>query len=127
MILEQHFKVGGFVTSYQRKKYPMDVVHVIGELRKDAAIDRIFSYLNLYDRLQFSEVEEVFIQQFPEHNIDCYTSIETAYVRECQWFNGIHIRAHIVTVQEIIEVSRTINNDGDGVRALTLRSSTACM
>jgi phytoene dehydrogenase-like protein len=75
LILEQHFKVGGFVTSYQRKHYPMDVVHAIGGLSKGAAIDRIFSFLNLYDRLCFNEIEKVFIYRFPECNIDCYTSI----------------------------------------------------
>ena len=29
LILEKHFQVGGYVTTYKRKRYPMDVVHVL--------------------------------------------------------------------------------------------------
>lgn len=76
LILEKHLQVGGYVTTYRRKKYPMDVVHVIGGLRDDAPIDRIFKYLNLYSKVQFSEVEKVFIYQFPGYDISCCTDME---------------------------------------------------
>jgi len=76
LILEKHFQVGGFVTTYKRKKYPMDVVHVIGGLRNDAPIDRIFRYLNLYSKVKFNEVEKVFIYRFPGYDISCYTDME---------------------------------------------------
>jgi len=75
LTLEKHFQVGGFVTTYKRKKYPMDVVHVIGGLQKGAAIDRLFSYINLYDKLKFNEVEKVFIYRFPDCSVDCYTDV----------------------------------------------------
>ncbi len=48
LILEKHFKVGGYVTTYKRKRYPMDVVHVIGGLKNGAPLDKIFKYLNIY-------------------------------------------------------------------------------
>ena len=76
LILEKHFHAGGYVTTYKRKKYPMDVVHVIGGLRNDAPIDRIFRYLNLYSKIQFNEVEKVFVYRFPGYDISCYTDIE---------------------------------------------------
>ena len=38
LILEKHSQAGGYVTTYKRKKYPMDVVHVIGGLKSDAPI-----------------------------------------------------------------------------------------
>ena len=76
LILEKHFQAGGYVTTYKRKKYPMDVVHVIGGLRNDAPIDRIFRYLNLYSKIQFNEVEKVFVYRFPGYDISCYTDIE---------------------------------------------------
>ena len=47
LILERHFQVGGYVTTYKRKEYPMDVPHVIGGLNNDAPLDRIFKYLIL--------------------------------------------------------------------------------
>ena len=76
LILEKHSLVGGYVTTYKRKKYPMDVVHVLGGLKKEATVDRIFSYLNLYGKVQFNEVEKVFIYLFPGYDISCYTDME---------------------------------------------------
>lgn len=48
LILEKHFQVGGYVTSYKRNGYPMDVVHVIGGLKNGAPLDRVFKHLDLY-------------------------------------------------------------------------------
>lgn len=76
LILEKHSQVGGYVTTYKRKKYPMDVVHVIGGLKNDASIDRIFKYLNLYSKVQVIEVEKVFVYRFPGYDISCYTDME---------------------------------------------------
>ena len=76
LILEKHSQVGGYVTAYKRKKYPMDVVHVIGGLRNDAPIHRIFRYLNLYSKIQFNEIEKAFIYRFPGYDISCYTDME---------------------------------------------------
>ena len=76
LILEKHHQVGGYVTTYRQKNYPMDVVHVIGGLRNGAPIDRIFRYLNLYRKVQFNEVEKTFIYRFPGYDISCYTDVE---------------------------------------------------
>jgi phytoene dehydrogenase-like protein len=76
LILEKHFQAGGYVTTYERKNYPMDVVHVIGGLRGGQPIDRIFSYLNLYEKIKFNEVERTFVFKFPGYSISCYTDVE---------------------------------------------------
>lgn len=75
LILEKHFQVGGCVTTYQRKNYPMDVVHVLGGLKDGQPVDRIFGYLNLYSKIKFNEVEKVFIYKFPGYSISCYTDM----------------------------------------------------
>ena len=76
LILEQHTKPGGYVTSYKRKDFLFDVVHVIGGLRKGAPIERVFSYLGLDKKIDFIEVDKVFRFVYPDVTIDCYTDIE---------------------------------------------------
>jgi phytoene dehydrogenase-like protein len=51
LIVEQHSKPGGYVTSYRRNGFLFDVVHVIGGLRKGAPLERIYSYLGLDKKL----------------------------------------------------------------------------
>jgi all-trans-retinol 13,14-reductase len=76
LILEKHSQVGGYVTSYQRQNYPLDVVHVLGGLKDGQPIDRIFRYLGLYERAKFNEVAETFVYKFPGYSISCYTDLE---------------------------------------------------
>ncbi|MEW6587484.1 MAG: NAD(P)/FAD-dependent oxidoreductase, partial [Nitrospirota bacterium] len=75
MIVEQHFKPGGYVTSYKRDGFLFDVVHVIGGLRDGAPLERIFSYLGLNDKIRFVEVEKTFRFVYPDVTIDCYTDM----------------------------------------------------
>lgn len=75
LIVEQHSKPGGYVTSYSRNGFLFDVVHVIGGLRKGAPLERIYSYLGLDKKIEFIEVEKVFKFIYPDVSIDCYTDI----------------------------------------------------
>src|SRR5208283_4318032 len=76
VILEQHSRPGGYVTSYKRNGFLFDVVHVIGGLREGAPIEKIFSYLGLTEKVEFIEVEKTFKFIYPDVTIDCYTDIE---------------------------------------------------
>ena len=80
-ILEQHFKPGGYVTSYKRNGFAFDVVHVIGGLKKGAPIERIFSYLGIDKKVDFIEVEKTFKFVYPDVTVDCYADVNK-YERE---------------------------------------------
>jgi all-trans-retinol 13,14-reductase len=75
-IIEQHFKPGGYVTSYRREGFLFDVVHVIGGLREGAPLERIFTYLGLEEKIKFVEVEKTFKFVYPDVTIDCYTDMD---------------------------------------------------
>jgi prolycopene isomerase len=75
LVLEKHFQAGGCVTTYRRGGYPMDTVHVLGGLKEGSALDRVFKYLNLYSKVQFNEVQKLFIYKFPGYDINCYADI----------------------------------------------------
>ena len=50
LILEQHSKPGGYVTSYARQGFLFDVVHVIGGLKKGAPASEDSLHLSRQDR-----------------------------------------------------------------------------
>jgi len=76
LILEKHFKIGGYVSSYRHKGYLFDVPHVIGGLKEGAPLDRIFRYLNLYGKVQFNSIEKIFLYKLAGYSISCYVDIE---------------------------------------------------
>jgi phytoene desaturase len=75
LILEQHFKPGGYVTSYRRDNFIFDVVHVIGGLRKGSPIERVFSYIGIDKKVEFTEIGKTFEFIYPDMKINCYTDI----------------------------------------------------
>ena len=56
LILEQHFKPGGYVTSYKRNNFIFDVVHVISGLKKGLPLERIFSYIVIGKKVEFIKI-----------------------------------------------------------------------
>lgn len=76
LIVEQHSQPGGYVTSYKRKGFSFDVVHVIGGLRKDAPLERVFTYLGLDEKVAFTEVDKTFRYVYPDVDLDCWTDID---------------------------------------------------
>lgn len=52
LIVEQHYKAGGYCTSFDRNGYRFDVgVHYLGSLRDGGALNRIFNELSLFDKI----------------------------------------------------------------------------
>lgn len=76
LVIEQHSKPGGYVTSYRRKGFMFDVVHVIGGLREGAPLNRIFSYLGLDKKVEFIEIDKTFRFVYPDIAVDCYTDMD---------------------------------------------------
>ena len=76
LILEQHNRPGGYVSSYRRKSFLFDVVHIIGGLRKSAPIERIFSYIGLDKKIDFIEVDKTFRFVYPDRTVEVSTDIE---------------------------------------------------
>jgi len=76
LIVEQHSRPGGYVTSYKRKGFSFDVVHVIGGLRKDAPLERVFTYLGMSKKITFTEVDKTFQYIYPDMSLNCWTDID---------------------------------------------------
>jgi phytoene dehydrogenase-like protein len=76
LILERHNRPGGYVSSYSRKGFVFDVVHIIGGLRKGAPIERIFSHIGLDKKIDFIEVDKTFRFVYPDRTVDVPTDIE---------------------------------------------------
>ena len=76
LILERHNRPGGYVSSYSRKGFVFDVVHIIGGLRKGAPIERIFSHIGLDKKIDFIEVDKTFRFVYPDRTVEVPTDIE---------------------------------------------------
>src|SRR3989339_225845 len=74
LVVEQHFKAGGNVTSYKREGFTFDVPNIIGGLREGAPVRNILSHLGVEQ--DFIEVERPFIFQFPGYRVSVFSDIE---------------------------------------------------
>ncbi len=81
LVVEQHSKPGGYVTSYKKGKFVFDVPHVISGLRKNSPVERVVSYLGLKNDIKFIESEPYQKFIYPEHTIRAYTNMER-YISE---------------------------------------------
>ncbi len=69
LVLEQHSKPGGYVTSYKRHGFTFDVAHVISTAAPHGSVGRILSYLNLDKEIELIELDPWQKLIYPKHTV----------------------------------------------------------
>lgn len=76
LIVEQHFKPGGCVTSFSRQGFTFDVPSVVGSMSKEFGYGRILSELGIFDRLEFIKLDKLFHFIFPDLTVECFAKAD---------------------------------------------------
>ncbi|MDI6885644.1 MAG: NAD(P)/FAD-dependent oxidoreductase [archaeon] len=69
LIVEQHSKPGGYVSSYKRDGFTFDVPHLIPGCGKDGDVGKILSYLSIDKDIEFIETDPFVKFIYPEHTV----------------------------------------------------------
>ncbi len=72
LMIEQHFKPGGYCTSYKRDGVSFDVPLIIGNMRKGDPIAGLFSYIGVDKKIKFLEIERLAKIVGPDTTIEWY-------------------------------------------------------
>jgi prolycopene isomerase len=76
LIVEQHFKPGGAVTSFTRKGFHFDIPSVVSSMNLDNMYGRMMSELGVFDKLEFLKLERLYHLIYPDMTFDCYADAE---------------------------------------------------
>jgi phytoene dehydrogenase-like protein len=77
LIVEQHYKPGGYCTSFKRKGFTFDAAaHYLGGLRENGPLRKIFNELGLDAKTEIIRFDPADIVIFPEHKIHIRTDID---------------------------------------------------
>jgi prolycopene isomerase len=76
VVFEQHFKPGGYVTSYELKGFTFDIPDVIGACRPSKNIGRLFSYMGLDKEIKLIEFDPYLKFIYPDHSIKVWTNVD---------------------------------------------------
>jgi len=70
-IFEQHDKVGGFMTAFEREGYTFEVsLHVLAEVTEGAAFYEILKSLDVLNRVEFVRIDPLWRCVFPDDTFD---------------------------------------------------------
>jgi len=77
LIAEQHFKPGGYCTSFKRRNFTFDAAaHSFGGYRKDGIVRKVFNDLEIDDRVQINRFDPSDILDTPECEVSFWADIE---------------------------------------------------
>jgi all-trans-retinol 13,14-reductase len=76
LIVEQHRKPGGAVTSFTRNGFTFDVPSVVGSMSPGIGYGRILSELGIFDKLEFIRLEKLYHLVYPDLAVDCYADAD---------------------------------------------------
>ncbi len=77
LITEQHFKPGGYCTSFKRKGFTFDAAaHSFGSYREGGNMNRVFKELNLDKRLKIKRYDPSDVIMTPDYKISFWNNID---------------------------------------------------
>lgn len=77
LIIEQHYKVGGYCTSFKRNGFTFDATpHCIGGLRENGPLRKIFDDLKLDSKVEIIRFNPSDVVIFPQHKIHIWNDID---------------------------------------------------
>jgi phytoene dehydrogenase-like protein len=77
LIAEQHFKPGGYCTSFKRRNFTFDAAaHSFGGYRKDGIVRKVFHDLEVDKRLSITRYDPSDIIITPEHKISFWANLD---------------------------------------------------
>lgn len=77
LVIEMHNKVGGFATDFIRRDYKFDVsLHNFGPLKENIVVNKAFSELGVYDKIEYIQYDYFQRVIFPEHDLIIERPIE---------------------------------------------------
>jgi len=77
LIVEQHYKPGGYCTSFKRKGFTFDAAaHSLGGLREGGPLRKIYNELGLDTKVEIIRFDPTNVVIFPEHKIHIRTDID---------------------------------------------------
>ncbi len=76
LILERHYRPGGYTHSFTRKGCCFDsAVRIVAGAQKNGLLNRLLKKMNIED-LEFIELDEIYTAVYPEHKIKAKTGIQ---------------------------------------------------
>ncbi len=76
LIVEQHYKVGGYCTSFKRNGFTFDATtHYIGGFRENGILRKIYNELELNTKVEIIRFDPSNVVIFPEHKIHIWADI----------------------------------------------------
>jgi phytoene desaturase len=76
LIVEQHFKPGGAVTSFSRQGFVFDVPSATSSAGRQFMIGRVLAELGILEKVDFVKLDRVFRFVFPDMTVDCPTDVD---------------------------------------------------
>ena len=77
LIAEQHYKPGGYCTSFRRQGFTFDAAaHSFGGFRKDGIVRKVFGDLEITDRLKITRYDPSDIIITPDCTVKFYSDLE---------------------------------------------------
>lgn len=75
LVLEKHFKVGGFTHTFKRKNYHWDVgVHYVGQMNKESQLRKVFDFIS-DEKVEWNKMPDIFEKfVYPDFTFNVYSN-----------------------------------------------------
>ncbi|AEV19300.1 hypothetical protein GTCCBUS3UF5_19920 [Geobacillus thermoleovorans CCB_US3_UF5] len=122
LVLERHYRAGGYAHSFRRKKYIFDsAVRIVAGAKDGGLLEELLQKAGIVDDIDFIKLDNIYTAYYPDRKIDVSGSVDGLIQAYCEQFphESENIKALVREMEQLYEVTLMLLHSDDPLKVLS--------
>ena len=122
LVLERHYRAGGYAHSFRRKKYIFDsAVRIVAGAKDGGLLEELLQKAGIVDDIDFIKLDNIYTAYYPDRKIDVSGSVDGLIQAYCEQFphESENIKALVREMEQLYEVTLMLLHSDDPLKVVS--------
>ncbi|WP_273854155.1 phytoene desaturase family protein [Guptibacillus spartinae] len=122
LVLERHYRAGGYAHSFRRKKFTFDsAVRIAAGAKDGGLLDELLEKAGVADEMDFIKLDDIYTAYYPDRKIEVSRTVDGLIQAYCEQFphESENIKALVHEMEQLYEVTLMLLHSGDPMKVLS--------
>lgn len=122
LVLERHFRAGGYAHSFRKKRFTFDsAVRIAAGAKDGGLLDELLQKAGVADAMDFIKLDDIYSAHYPDRKIEVSGTIDGLIQAYCEQFphESENIKALVREMEQLYEVTLMLLHSADPLKVLS--------
>ncbi|WP_100374831.1 phytoene desaturase family protein [Bacillus sp. FJAT-45037] len=122
LVLDRHYRAGGYAHSFRRRKFTFDsAVRIVAGAKDGGLLEELLQAAGVVDEVEFLRLDDIYTAYYPDRKIDVSRSVNGLIEAYCREFphESKNVQALVKEMEKLYEVTLMLLHSGDPLMVLS--------